>query len=163
MKKYFPIKIFITVIVTTAILYSTIPLKASALMSSAHDQTIQTFINEIQLLQNQVFTLAQSTFEQSPGNKNTIKNEIKRINTSIQSLNQEILNYLASLPSISSENSDTLLVQNALNLVKNSLYQVDLLSQATSSVEQFLILQEFFRLRVNATETLTGLKNLISS
>lgn len=163
MKKSSNKKSFIPLLLTLTILFTSFPLIASNTSISSHDQTIQKFIDDIQLLQNQVFTLAQSAFENSPEYKSTIKNEIKLINTNIQSLDNEILAYLSTLPSISSENSDTLLVQNALNLVKNSLYQIDLLSNSTTSLERFLILQEFFRLRVNAAETLLGLKNLISS
>lgn len=163
MKTYFSKKTFISLILITTILFSSFPMIASTVNITSHDKTISKFVDDIQLIQNQVFTLAQLSFEKSPESKSTIRNEINRINTSIQSLNEEILVYLSTLPSISSENSDTLLVQNALNLVKNSLYQIDLLSDATASIEQFLILQEFFRLRVNAAETLLGLKNLISS
>lgn len=162
MRKYLNHTYFISLLLVSAILFTSFPVRASSTTLSSHDQTIEKFINDIELLQNQVFTLAQAAFQKPPEYKSTAKDDIKRINTRIQSLNKEILSYLSKYPSISSENSDILLVQNALNLVKNSLYQIDLLTDASSSIEQFLILQEFFRLRVNAAETLAGLKNLIT-
>ncbi|MDA3731560.1 hypothetical protein PBV87_08745 [Niameybacter massiliensis] len=162
MKRYFSHKAFIPLLLTTALIFASSSLIASTTDTSSHDKIIQRFIDDIQLLQNQVFTLAQSTFKECSKDKSNRITEINHINSSIEILNKEILEYLSTLPSISSQNSDTLLVQNALNLVKNSLYQIDLLSDATTNLEQFLILQEFFRLRVNATETLVGLRNLLS-
>lgn len=163
MRNYVKQNFFITLLLSTVIIFSAFPLRASSTNNSYHRQTIQRFVDDIKVLQNQVFTLAELSFENSPENQLNIKNQIKIVNLSIESLDKQILEYLSTLPSISYQNSNTLLVQNALNLVKNSLYQIDLLTTATSNLDRLLILQEFFRLRVNATETLTGLENIISS
>lgn len=163
MQKYAQQKFFTISLLVITLLFTSFPLAAANVNTSSHNQTIQSFINDIKLLQNRVFTLAQSALEDSPKDTVKLNNQIKLINLEIESLNNKILDYLSTLPSISSQNSDTLLIQNALNLVKNSLYQIDLLVNAPSKIDQLLILQEFFRLRVNAAETLTGLQNLISS
>ena len=163
MRKYDKQKFFITLLLFTAISFIPSTLNASNPNNTSHKQIIQKFINDIKVLQNQVFTLAQSGLELSPQDKVDFKNKVKIVNSNIASLDKQIVDYLSDVPSISAQNSDALLVQNALNLVKNSLYQVDLLSNATSNVERLVILQEFFRLRVNAAETLTGVQNIISA
>lgn len=143
--------------------FTALPTAASNTATSSHNRTIQSFIDDITSLQNRVFSIAGSALEASQPDTQNLNYLINLVNLDIESLNKSILEYLSTLPSISSQTSDTLLIQNALNLVKNSLYQIDLLVNAPSKVDQLLILQEFFRLRVNAAETLTGIQNIISS
>ncbi|MGL4739066.1 MAG: hypothetical protein ACRCW2_16630 [Cellulosilyticaceae bacterium] len=163
MQKYMKQKFLLILLLSVAVLFIAFPTSGTDLNTSTHRQTIQTFINDIKSLQNLVFTLAQSALEDSPKDPTKLNNQIKFINSEIETLNTRILDYLTTVPSISAQNSDTLLAQNALNLVKNSLYQINRLVNAPSKVDELLILQEFFRLRVNAAETLTGLQAIISS
>ena len=163
MKIYIKRKFFTTLFLYLSTILIATSLSASTASNASHNYTIQTFINNIRLLQDQVFSLAEFALENPSEDKTRLTNSIRAVNSNIESLNREILDYLNTLPSISSQNSDVLLAQNALNLVKNSLYQINLLVNTTSGVERLLLLQEFFRLRVNAAETLVGLQNAISA
>ncbi|MGL4799974.1 MAG: hypothetical protein ACRCWY_11350 [Cellulosilyticaceae bacterium] len=163
MIKYTKQKMLLLLFISTSILFTSFIVSASTIDLSTHNKTIQSFIDDITLLQNRVFVIAQSALENEEKDMTKLNNQIKLVNADIESLNNKLLDYLATLPSISEENSDTLLIQNALNLVKNALYQINLLVNAPSDIDQLLILQEFFRLRVNAAETLNGIQKIISN
>ncbi|MDF2596092.1 MAG: hypothetical protein K0R69_2433 [Clostridia bacterium] len=127
-----------------------------------HKEIMRQYIRDMRTLQDQVFYLSEIVLRDSAADTPTIANGITLINGSIEELNRSISNYLATVPSISSENRDILLAFNALNFAKNSLYQLSLLENTVSSVDRALLLEDFYLFRRAATETLTLLENLIS-
>lgn len=129
---------------------------------TAHKEIMRQYIRDMRTLQDQVFYLSEIVLRDSAADTPTIANGIALINSSIEELNRSISNYLATVPSISSENRDILLAFNALNFAKNSLYQLSLLENTVSSVDRALLLEDFYLFRRAATETLTLLENLIS-
>ncbi|MDF2879205.1 MAG: hypothetical protein K0S30_2301 [Clostridia bacterium] len=128
----------------------------------SHEDLMRQYIRDIRTLQDQVFYLSEIVLRDSAADTPTITNGISLINIRIDELTKSISDYLTIVPSISSENRDVLLVFNALNFIKNSLYQLSLLENTASSVDRALLLEDFYLFRRVGTETLTLLENLIA-
>ena len=163
MKNLIKSKVLVSIILSLAIIVAFVPLNASDGNGTPnHSATINQFINEIRDIQREVFTISQNALNNPPLFAELLKNNISRIDARISTLNRRILEYLATTPNISSRNRDTLLIINALNLVKNGLYSLNVLTTTVPNIERIALLDEYFRARVSAIDTLTTVENLLS-
>lgn len=162
MKNIIKSKSLISVILSISIIFIAFPLSGSSLTNNAtHKKTITQFIDDVRTIQNQVFYLAQFALENPPRDRRELVNNIKLVNDRIVEVDKNIQDYLKTVPNISFQNRDALLLMNALNFTKNALYELELLSDTTSNVDRVLILEEFFRFRQAAIDILNSVENVI--
>ena len=166
MKSSIKSKSLVLLILSTTIMFIAISANASSISNNVsnaeHKQTIQQYINRIKTLQNQILYLNEYNLENSSANKTDLSNRITLVNNEIEELRKEISSYIDAVPSISYQNRDVALAFSALTFIKNSLYQLTLLSEATSAVDRNLLLEDFYLLNRSATDTLNILENLIT-
>lgn len=129
--------------------------------SAQHKRTIQDFISELNVLQNQIYTLSQSALkDEATSNFNAT---IKNIDNGLDQLSMEVQNYLATVPSFSEENREILLLFNAFNFTKDGLYTLSLLNTVPSDIEKIQLLDRYFKSRLSAIDALELLNELLSS
>ncbi len=166
MKSSIKSKPFILLILFTTIMFIAISTNASNISNSVsnaeHNQIIQQYIDKIKNLQEQIFYLNEYNLESSPENKAILSTRIPIINNEIEELRREISNYIEVIPTLSTQNRDIALVFNALTFVKNSLYQLSILSNATSAVDKNVLLEDFYLAIRSATDTLNTLEDLMT-
>jgi hypothetical protein len=149
-------KSLIAIMLSIVVLCAAIPLSSTS--TNSHQEIINQFIYEITEVQTQVFDIAQFALNQSlvPGD---LSPNIRLIDDTIKRLDRKILNYLETIPSVSTQNRDVLLLLNALNFIKNGLYTLNLLTIANTDVERIALLDEFFRSRIAAKDTINTLES----
>lgn len=166
MKSLIKSKPLVLFILSTAIMFIAISVNASNISNTVsdaeHKQIIQQYIDRIRILQTEILYTNESNLEDSSTNKATLSNRITLINDEIEDLRKEISNYVDAVPSISSQNRDVALAFSALTFIKNELYQLSLLTQATSAVDKNLLLGDFYLFNRLATDTLNILEDLIA-
>jgi hypothetical protein len=163
MKPVIHSKSLLSIILSLAIVCTSVSLNAVSVSDASHKQTIQAFLDELQDIQSQVLDITQLALRNTTIETRQLEEQINLINTELETLNTRIQIYLRTVPSISNQNRHVLLTFNVLNLIKSSLYTVELLVNATNDVDRFALLDEFFRSRVTALDTLAILENLLQN
>ncbi len=166
MKKQIKSKKMLCFILATILILLGLPLSATTLPSNnnaAHEKMMLQYLDELKSLQNRTFYLSQIALDNPPIDKIALLSNISNINGELDALNKKVMSSLSAVPSISQENTELLLTLNAINLIKNSLYQLTKLSDTTANVDRILLLEEFFRLRIDAEETLDALTSAIEN
>ncbi|WP_069999017.1 hypothetical protein [Cellulosilyticum sp. I15G10I2] len=159
MKNLNKLKLYTMLILSIAIIFTTIPLSASNIVRDIeHEMVIKQYISDIKDVQNHVFSLSQIVVGNLPEDLSRIRNEINFINIRIQELSRTVLLYTRSTPSISFQNRDALLVCVALNLLKNSLYQLNMLIYVDNNVDKSILLEDFYLFKRISIETLETLE-----
>lgn len=130
-------------------------------LPTEHRQVINQFISEINQIQNQVLDLSQLALNNPPLFEERLKSNIGYINHSIERLNSTILEYLQIVPKTGPQNVHVLLVLNSLNFVKNGLYWLEALTYVRENVQRISLLNEYFRSRIAAIDTLNTLTNIL--
>ncbi len=130
--------------------------------AAEHQKIITQFISEIRAIQNQVFDIAQFALSGQLSPLQTITPNIQVIDNNIERLNRRIQDYLQTIPRLGIQNRDVLLISNALNLIKNGLYTLNLLTSATTDIQRVTLLDEFFRSRIAAKDTLNTVEELLT-
>lgn len=128
---------------------------------SSHESIINEYIIQLNQVMNQVFTLAEKTTFSTPASKSTFNTDLGVITSNLRSINDSMTNYYNSLESDSLERRNVTLLFNAVNLIQNNLFELTQLNNAATSVEKMLILETYFRFRVEATDTLNNLNYLL--
>lgn len=144
------------------ILLSHAPLEASNFSNITHQEIINTNIDQLTLIQNQIFALAQKILFSSIAGDSSSKNDTARINSSIDEVSKSLYNYASKLSDDSSEKRDTFLLINAANYIKSSLYELNSLAAQDSPPEKITTLERYFNYRVYATNTIKLVANLLS-
>jgi hypothetical protein len=163
MKRHIKCRVVVTVFLAIAIIFSAVPLSATVGTGSTHHQAIiQGFINEIIQVQREVTDISLLALENPPVFAERLAANITRIDNNIISLNRRMTEYLVTVPSVSSENRDVLLITNALNLIKNGLYSLNILTTTRENVLRIVLLDEYFRSRIAANDTLDTVQDLLS-
>jgi len=176
MKNIIRFKSLVSIILSIVITFASVPLRATTLTQALqpdptisipitpteHKQTIKQFIAEISQIQSQVFDIAQFALNNPPVFKEKLKSNVNSINNSIEKLNQRILEYLETIPSIGPQNVHLLLVLNSLNFVKNGLYWLEALTHTRENVLRVVLLNEYFRSRLAAEDTVRTVSDLVS-
>ncbi len=154
--------ILLSIIMFSCSLSATSP--ASDLPSPAqHKQTMQQFLRSIRLIHNQLFDLGQFSLQDPGLTLNELEGSLNVLNSDAEKIYDNITEYLRVFPSISEENTQILRTLTALNYIKNEIYYLSLVIPAITDVERIQILNEYFRARLAATETLDLLeKDLVN-
>ncbi|MDF2879203.1 MAG: hypothetical protein K0S30_2299 [Clostridia bacterium] len=167
LKSLIPITLSLVMILTCSPLraaeISLIPSPLASPTPAEHKQTITQFLNEIQLIQNQVYDIAQFAIKNPSEVNPQIENRINFINNNIERLNRRIEDYLAVVSGVSDENRHVALTFNVINLVKSGLYTLTLLINTTADDQRIALLDEYFRTRINALDTLEILQELLAN
>ncbi|WP_141722913.1 hypothetical protein [Cellulosilyticum sp. I15G10I2] len=124
-----------------------------------HQKNIYQFISEIKAAEDQSAAITQAILKNSAAPNNQIPLQINAISTDLQELNQTIEDYADIVQGLSPEDRHVRLTFNVLNLVRSNLYTLSLLARATTDIQRINLLDEFFRTRRNASDTLTILEN----
>ena len=165
-KKYFKLKPFILFILSISMLFMCPSIKATnttnTVSDATHKQTIQQYVDRIKTLQNQIFFLNEYNLQESPKNKSLQSTNLTLANNEIENLREDITNYLDTIPSISSQNRDVALAFNSLTFLKNAVYQLILLQDATTTVEKNQLLQDFYVFNRLSNDTINVLDDIIS-
>ena len=163
MKNFIKCRLLVPIILSIAIIFTSVPLSATVGTGSPnHESVIKGFINEINQIQSEVFDIFQLALSDQPSFTERLAANIELIDNSIVSLNRRMTEYLETVSPISSENRDVLLVINALNLVKNGLYSLNILSTTTDEIQRINLIDEYFNTRGAVNNTLETVENLLS-
>lgn len=159
MKNPIKLKLYTLLILSVLVISISIPLSASnTVRDIEHEMIIKQYISDIRDIQNHVFSLSQIIVGDPPKDLSRITKEINFINIRIQKLSRTVLLYTGSTPSISFQNRDALLVCVALNLLKNSLYQLNMLIYVDNNVDKSVLLEDFYLFKRVSIETLGTLE-----
>ncbi|WP_070001046.1 hypothetical protein [Cellulosilyticum sp. I15G10I2] len=147
------------IILSVIIVFSCVSLSASAPdiippSPTKHQQTMEQFLGDIRSIHAQLFDIAQFSLEDPGLTLDELANAIAFINYDIERLYNDTTEYLKLFPSISVENTQVLLAITALNFIKNELYYLSLVIPAISDIERLQILNQYFRARLSAVDTL---------
>jgi hypothetical protein len=137
-------------------------LPTTPISDEQHKQIITNYLNQIEAMHNQVDAIAQVAISEPQEDCALLCDRITVINTNIENLNSLIQDYLATNPGVSERNKHIILTFNFINLVKSNLYNLSQLIHTTSSIDRFLLLNEYFTTRANALSTLDILRNILA-
>ncbi|MDF2596095.1 MAG: hypothetical protein K0R69_2436 [Clostridia bacterium] len=163
MKPIIHSKSLLSIILSITIACTSVSLNATTISDISHTETIQAFLDQLQDIQSQALDITQLALRNSTIETRQLEEQINLLGTELEVLNTRIQNYLRTVPSISNQNRHVLLTFNVLNLIKSSLYTLNLLVHATNDIERFRLLDEFFRSRVTALDTLAILEELLQN
>ncbi len=141
--------------------HSTVTTSASPTLTE-HKQIIDQFIDQLRTIQNRTYLLVQLALDNPIQNVSAFKTNLNLVNSDAAILRRNVLDYQTTILPTSFQYRDVLLLLNALNHTKNALFELELLSAATSNVERARLLENLFRSRAEGIETLNMLENLIS-
>ena len=153
-----------SIVVSIIIMFSSVILSATSLMPilpspAEHKKNINQFVSEIKYAQDQSAAIVQSTLKNSVVSSDQIQLQIDSISNDLQVLNQLIEDYADIIQGLNPQDRQVRLTFNVLNLVRSNLYTISLLARARTDVERIILLDEFFRTRKNAVDTLLILEN----
>lgn len=159
-------KVFISILLSIILMFSSVVPSVAAPVTLApspaeHKQIINQFINEIKDAQNRSLSAAQSALEGSSDDNNALQIQIDLISSDLQAINDRLEDYADIVQGLNAEDRQVRLTFNFLNLVRSNLYTLGLLTQARTDIERIQLLDEFFRTRIDAADTLTILENLL--
>lgn len=154
-------KIFLTI----AIIYCiSNPVQSMATMNNAHKENVQAYIEELNILQNQIFSLAQKVVFEQEVNMSYVKDTVKNLNKYLDTLRGKIDSDLIKDSSIENSlymNRDLLMLDNTINYMKSALSELSYLVNQTSGAEKIITLERYFNFKIYAGNTLKFTKNLI--
>jgi len=151
------------IIFISLIIMCNVPLQATTFTNTTHQQILKNNIDNLTLVQNQIFTLAQKIFFPTSTVDSSIENDLARINNSIDDVNKSLYSYSTKLSDNSSEKRDAFLLINAANYIKSSVYELSSLATQASPSEKMLTLERYFNYRVYASNSIRLVANLLSS
>ncbi|MDF2614536.1 MAG: hypothetical protein K0S71_2322 [Clostridia bacterium] len=166
MKKINALKSLVPILLSIAVFLTSIPLYASdisdeMISDAQHKQAIEQFLTQIETIQSQVADIALSALKDPSPENRQLQSRINLINNNIERLNKIIQDYLATIPVVSDRTRHVLLTFNVLNLVKSSLYTLNLLINTTSDTDRIALLDDYFSSRVAALDTLEILEEIL--
>ncbi|WP_069999657.1 hypothetical protein [Cellulosilyticum sp. I15G10I2] len=161
------LKLLVSIMLSTVIIFANIPLYATngndiIISDAKHKQTIEEFLGEIKNIEGQVTDIALLALKSSSTQDGQLQSRINLIENNIQRLNKIVQDYLKTVPEVGERNRHVLLTFNALNLIKGSLYILNLLVNITDDIESFELLEEYFYSRATALDTLEILEEILS-
>jgi hypothetical protein len=133
-----------------------------ATTQTPHARTITQYIQDVRRLNNQVFSLTEQVVNPPAEDLASTNARISFIYNQLQVLDRNIANYLYTLPKLSTERRDTLILLDALHYLENSLYQLTEFINEENSDTKMLLLEDFYFLRASTTNTLGRLEDIIS-
>ncbi|MDF2612520.1 MAG: hypothetical protein K0S71_306 [Clostridia bacterium] len=171
-------KTLVSIILSTAVIFGSVPISATSPpitpqvaeptdpvypTPAEHTRIIRQFINEIRTIQSQVYDIAQFAQVNPPEFEQRLRNTIGVINRRIEELNSNISDYLGTVALIGDQNVQVLLLLNSLNLVKNGLYSLSVLTTTSPNILRIRLLDEYFRARIAGIDTLNTLEFLLEN
>lgn len=135
------------ILLLSSIFLFTTPTQAASMPNIKHREMINGYIDQLNLIQNQVFTVAQKILFSSTTSPSSVTDDLNRISTSINAVNRSMYNYVDSLADDTPEKRDILLLLNAVNYIKSSLYELNLLATQPSPPDKLTTLERYFNYR----------------
>ena len=139
----------------------TAPESAPPVSPVEHKRTIENYINRLRSMHNRAFQLVQLTLDTPPRDIVALRQSINSIRTEIISIRREMRDYLTLVQTTGIQSRDILLIFNSLNHISNQLFYLEELSVAPSNVEKVIYLEDFFRSRSAASDTLRAIEEFI--
>lgn len=164
LKNYLKTKLFVFFLLSITTAFCIVPsiIASSSVPLNEHKKIITQYIQDIRILQNQVFSLFESLVSAPPQDPSNLDSKANFIYSQIQYVDRNITNYLNTVPRLSSERRDTLIALDALHFLENSFYQLTALIKETDSTKRTQSLEDFYFLRTSTTNTLNSLESIIS-
>ncbi|MHC1747489.1 MAG: hypothetical protein AB9856_03760 [Cellulosilyticaceae bacterium] len=165
-------------LILSAILLTSFPLRATASKVTTNDisvsyiststtpehkRIVNGYINQLVTIQNMTFQLMYLALDNPIKDIPNFNSAISLLNDNAADLRSNILVYQETLPTSSIQYRDILLILNALNYSKNAIFNLELLAKTTNNVERALLLENFFKSRIESTDALNTVNNLISN
>ncbi|MDA3730048.1 hypothetical protein PBV87_00785 [Niameybacter massiliensis] len=135
---------------------------ANSTLTSKQESEINAYTTELDLIQKNIYTLAQTTVFSNTNDLSIFQNTLSRLEKSLDIISDNISSSLDNLTHDTVFYRDLLLLTNAVNYIKASLYELNLITTQSSSSEKLTTLQRFFNFRVYANNSLRFLNSLQS-
>lgn len=154
-------KLLLSAFLSSVILLTSVQLSATTLSPAEHKEAIIKFISDLRIIQNRIFQVAQIALDEPP-EISRLTSTINSINSDISTLRKQAIDYNSALTPTSLQNTDVLLLQNAINDSQNSLHQLNAVSDTTSNLEKLMLFEKYFIYKNSSDQTLSNIENTIS-
>ena len=145
-----------------SILVFTSSLSATTIKDDTYKKTISNYIEELSILQNQIFALAHKATFSSSSSSSSFNTELDAIYNNLNKIYESMTVYYNALSPRSIERRNLLVLFNAVNLLRGSLFQLDKLNDTQSSLEKMTILENYFGFKLEANNTINNVRSLLS-
>lgn len=149
-------KSYLLIFIASTLIFTS-SLFATDTTNAIYKQTVTTYIEQLSVLQNQIFTLAQKATFSSANSDSTFNSELDAMYSTLDQIYGSMTIYYNSLPAKSIERRNLLILFNAINLLRGSLFQFDELSNTESSLEKMILLENYFGFKIEANDTINKL------
>lgn len=154
------LKIYLVVFMSSIFLCSSL-LYASEQTVTPSD--IKHYTNDLLLIQNQIFSLAQyAIFPTDDTNAYVLENSFNNIDKSLDVLAKDIYTDLVAVSNQSPYINNLRLLLNATNYMHNALYELNTILKSTDSTDKMLTLERYFAFRINAKNTFALISSLLA-
>lgn len=155
------IKLYLTIFISSIFLCSSLVYASEQTVTPSE---IRQYTNDLLLLQNQIFSLAQyAVFPNATTNTTDVQNSFNTLNKSLDTMAKEIFTDLSSLPNSSPYANPLRLLLNATNYMHNALYELNSILTSTDSADKMLILERYFTFRIAAKDTFSLISSLLAT
>ncbi len=148
-------------ILSTATSLSATSTDVQTISDAQHKQIMLGYLARIKELQTRVSDVAQAIITNPDGNTPSLNNRLKLINNESIKIFKDLEDYQRTVSGYNARIRDVFLMFNIINSIDSSLYSLSLLSPDQSDLERLELLDEFFRLRINAIDTMTIFENIL--
>ena len=145
-----------------SILVFTSSLSATTINDNTYKNTISNYIEQLSVLQNQIFALAHKATFSSSNSNSSFNTELDTVYNNLNKIYESMTIYYNALPPRSIERRNLLVLFNAVNLLRGSLFQLDKLNDTQSSLEKMTILENYFGFKLEANNTINTVRSLLS-
>lgn len=155
------LKLYLAVFISSIFLCSSL-LYASELTIAPAD--IKQYTDELLLLQNQIFSLAQyAVFPIDIPNPSEVQSGFNTLDKSLDLIAKDIFTDLSNISNQSPYINYLRLLLNATNYMHNALYELNSILASTASTDKMLILERYFTFRIAAKDTLLLVTSLLAA
>ena len=115
--------------------------------SQIQNSTVQKYLDELLLIQNQVFTLAQRVVCPLEDITTAQHANMLHLENSLDSINKKLTEALTTITENNETSRELRLLLTAVNYIQNSLYELRDYCSKQNAPEKLLILERFFNFR----------------
>lgn len=157
------IKVLLTLLLA-GILMVQIPIQAVGMESAEHVQMINKYVDTLTLIQKRIFTLAPKIIFDGVGtSKEENTNGLKILTDTLDSIDKELGDQIGSSTDENFSDRDVLLLLNAVNYMKSSLFELKLLNTQSAISEKMTTLERYFNFRIYANNSIGLVSRLVNN
>lgn len=157
------IKVLLTLLLA-GILIIQIPLQAGEMASNQHVEMINNYVDKLTLIQRRIFTLAPKIiFDGEGASEQENANGLKILTDTLDTIDKELGGSLSPDTDENFSDRDILLLLNAINYMKSSLFELKLLNTQTAISEKMTTLERYFNFRIYANNSIGLVSRLVNN